>query len=149
MSVYRRLAVNSIENTWKRGGVPKPFGQDCSSGRLGRFVSKFPTPTSRGAREAARSCLTNRWDWSSSHARGKPDRKSARLGCWIAGICEISATFTDLRLSTDVEGERSVQGSKKQKPQSRSWYPRYNVWLSWGWTPTLSSRQIAIAAQVR
>ena len=29
MIVYRRIAVNSIEKHLKRGGVPKPFGQDC------------------------------------------------------------------------------------------------------------------------
>ena len=30
MSVYRRLATNSIQNQVKRGGVPTPLGQDCS-----------------------------------------------------------------------------------------------------------------------
>ena len=29
MSVYCRLAAIPYKNTWKRGGVPKPFGQDC------------------------------------------------------------------------------------------------------------------------
>ena len=34
MSVYCLLASNSIQKHVKRGGVPKPFGQDF-------FVSKF------------------------------------------------------------------------------------------------------------
>ena len=32
MSVYRKLAANSIQNQVKKGRCPKPFGQDCRSG---------------------------------------------------------------------------------------------------------------------
>ena len=32
MSVYRKLAANSIQNKVKKGRCPKPFGQDCRSG---------------------------------------------------------------------------------------------------------------------
>ena len=40
MSVYRRLAANSIRNQVKRGGVPKPFGQDCPKSCLSEITSK-------------------------------------------------------------------------------------------------------------
>ena len=32
MSVYRKLAANSIQNQVKKWRCPKPFGQDCRSG---------------------------------------------------------------------------------------------------------------------
>ena len=32
MSVYRKLAANSIQNQVTKGRCPKPFGQDCRSG---------------------------------------------------------------------------------------------------------------------
>ena len=32
MSVYRKLAANSIQNQVKKERCPKPFGQDCRSG---------------------------------------------------------------------------------------------------------------------
>ena len=34
MSMYRRLAANSIRNQVKKGTVPTLFGQDCSCARL-------------------------------------------------------------------------------------------------------------------
>ena len=41
MSVYRRLAANSIRNQVKRGGIPKPFGQGCPKRCLSEITSKF------------------------------------------------------------------------------------------------------------
>ena len=41
MSVYCRLAANSIQNQRKRGGAPKRFGQDCPKSCILEITSKL------------------------------------------------------------------------------------------------------------